>query len=79
MDTPTPTPSPSPIATAALCVGDCGNAGAVTIGDLVLMVNIALGQQPISACPAGDADHSGTATIDEILSAVNNALRGCAT
>jgi len=42
------------------------------------MVNIALGSAPLSACPAGDANGDGHITIDEILTAVNNALNGCA-
>jgi len=58
-------------------VGDCGNSDEVTIDDLVIIINIALEQQPLSACPAADADRSGTATIQEILLAVNNALKGC--
>jgi len=51
----------------------------VTIDDLVIMINIALEQRPLSACPAADPDRSGTATIQEILLAVNNALKGCPT
>jgi len=78
-DSTTPTPSPTSTASVPLCVGDCDNANSVTIADLVLMVNIALEQQPLSACPAADADRSGTATIEEILQAVNNALNGCPT
>ena len=41
------------------------------------MVNIALGNGPLSACAAGDADHSGGITLNEIIAAVNNALGGC--
>ena len=77
--TATPTPSATPTAPAPLCVGDCHNSGEVTIDDLVIMINIALEQQPLSACPAADADRSGTATIEEILLAVNNAQQGCPT
>jgi hypothetical protein len=43
------------------------------------MVNIALGNTPLSACAAGDADGSGDITINEIIAAVNHALNGCAT
>jgi hypothetical protein len=49
----------------------------VAVDDLVIMVGIALEQQSLSACRAGDADHSGTVTIEEILQAVNNAQNGC--
>ena len=41
------------------------------------MVNIALGNAPITACDAGDANTDGEITIDEIFTAVNNALNGC--
>jgi hypothetical protein len=34
------------------CIGDCGGSGAVSISDLILGVNIALGQQLVSACTA---------------------------
>ncbi len=59
------------------CVGDCNHSGEVTVGELVTMVNIALGSAALSACPAGDADGSGTIEINEIIAAVNNALDGC--
>jgi hypothetical protein len=41
------------------------------------MVNIALGNSPISDCLRGDANRDGQVTVDEILTAVNNALNGC--
>ena len=75
--TPTLTPNPTVTAAPPLCVGDCDNVDGVTIDDLLIMVNIALDQQPLTACPAADADRSGTATIEEILLAVNNAQNGC--
>ena len=59
------------------CVGDWYGNGQVTIDELITMVNIALGDAPLSACPAGDADGRGDITIDEIIAAVNNALAGC--
>ena len=77
--TPTATASPTPTLTPPplTCVGDCGGDGEVTINDLLLMVNIALGNLPVSSCTAGDANHDGEITINEILAAVNNALNGC--
>jgi cysteine-rich repeat protein len=63
---------------AAQCVGDCGGNGAVTVNEIITMVNIALEAAPISACPAGDANMSNTITVNEILAAVNNFLLGCA-
>jgi hypothetical protein len=82
-----PTPAVTPSATATLtatatatpipCVGDCNGDGTVSINELILMVNIALGILPPSACTAGDADHDGSISIGELITAVNNALDGC--
>ena len=35
------------------------------------MVNVALGNAPLSTCPAGDADGDGGITIDDLIRAVN--------
>jgi hypothetical protein len=43
------------------------------------MVNIAIGNLDVEMCPAGDDNSDGQATVDEIITAVNNALRGCRT
>lgn len=61
----------------AACVGDCNGDGSVTVEEIVLMVNIALGNRPVSDCTAGDRDGSGEVTVDEIVAAVNNALGEC--
>lgn len=74
---PTDTPPPSPTPTMVICVGDCDGNGVVAINELVLGVNIALGQQPISVCEAFDRNGSGEVTIDELITAVTNALEGC--
>jgi hypothetical protein len=41
------------------------------------MVNIALGNAPVSTCSAGDANGAGEITISEIITGVNNGLNGC--
>ena len=41
------------------------------------MVNVAVGNVPVSTCIAGDADRDAEITIDEILAAVNNAFTMC--
>lgn len=61
------------------CVGDCNSDGQVTVGEILTMVNIALGNASVEACFAGDANRDGQITIDEILTAVSNALNGCPT
>jgi hypothetical protein len=62
--------------TPPACVGACVGSD-VTVNDLLIMVNIALGTSPLSACTAGDANGDTQITVDEILTAVRNALNGC--
>jgi len=78
MSPATPTRTPT-IATNPVCVGQCTTSAPVTVGEILTMVNIALGNAGISACPAGDADGNGQISIDEILLATHNALHGCET
>src|SRR5436190_19287385 len=59
------------------CLGDCDGSGAVTVDELVTMVNIALSSAALSACDSGDTDGSGDISIDEIIAAVNSAVSGC--
>jgi Cys-rich repeat protein len=60
-----------------VCVGDCGNTGTVRINDLVLGVNIALGNQSIEACEAFDCQDTGMVPINCLIQGVNNALGTC--
>jgi hypothetical protein len=76
--TPTRTPTPTPTVTPLPCVGDCSQDLIVTVDELIIGVNIALGSAQIEDCAAFDATGEGQVTIDEILAAVNNALYGCA-
>ncbi len=62
---------------AAACPGDCDANGAVTIDELVTGVGQALGDPPVTACPAFDLNADGAVTIDELIGAVNAALNGC--
>ena len=59
------------------CGGDCSGDGAVTVNELITMVNIALGTSPVSACFAGDANADGEITVNEIVVGVNHALSAC--
>jgi hypothetical protein len=59
------------------CPGDCNGSGEVTIDELIRIVNIALGNQPVSNCLAGDLTGDGTIAINEIVTAVNAAINGC--
>ncbi len=68
---PTPTPTPP------LCTGDCDGSGGVTATELVTFVNIALGNLPLSGCPAGHGGSSEAITVNEIVAATNHALNDC--
>jgi hypothetical protein len=59
------------------CAGDCDCSGTVTVAELVKGVDIALGQESLSACPALDGDGSGKVSIAELIAAVDAALLGC--
>jgi hypothetical protein len=60
------------------CTGDCNGDVAVTIDEIVVMVNLALAGSPAGpSCAVGDADGDGMIAINEIVSAVNAALNGC--
>jgi hypothetical protein len=49
----------------------------VTVNELITMVNIALGNAPVTSCTVGDTNNDGTITVNEIIAGVNNALNGC--
>lgn len=59
------------------CAGDCNNDQQVAVNELVLAVNIALGNAPASQCPSVDRNGDGTVTVSELIQAVNAALNGC--
>lgn len=59
------------------CPGDCNGNGQVSINELIIGVNIALGNAPIADCPAFDANGSGDVGINELIQAVLSALNGC--
>ncbi len=66
-------PSPS----VAACRGDCNRDAAVTVNELVVGVNIALGTSSIGACLNFDRNADAAVTIDELLEAVRDTLNGC--
>ena len=59
------------------CIGDCGSDHAVTVDELLTMIDIALGNADVSGCLAGDNNLDAQITVDEIITAINNALGGC--
>jgi len=66
---PTPTPQPP-------CVGDCDGGDAVTVNEIITLVNIALGNTEPSACPHG-IPGGAEVNVALIIQAVNHALNGC--
>lgn len=76
-ETPGPTPSPSP--TSYVCTGNCRSVSyyTVTIDELIVGADIALGRSALSTCRAFDANGDEAVTIEELVRAVNNALYGC--
>jgi hypothetical protein len=59
------------------CAGDCDGNGQVAINELILLVNIALGNSPATVCAAGDTNQDAMIAINEIIAAVNSTLSGC--
>ena len=60
------------------CSGDCDANGVVSVNELIVMVNMALGSRDMSACPVADANGDGKITINELVMATGQALSGCA-
>lgn len=67
-----PTPGPDG------CTGDCNDDGMVVVNEMVLGVNITLGNTPLSQCEAFDTNDSGSAEVNELIAGVNGLLNGCA-
>ena len=58
------------------CTGSCSGEP-VTVSNILLCANIALGSPPIADCLACDGNQDGSVTVDELLAAVRYALDGC--
>ncbi len=58
-------------------VGDCDGGGTVVIGELIRLVNIALGNEGISECLNGDDNGDGEINVNELVLAVRSALSPC--
>jgi len=69
--------SPQPVAAQTPCVADCDGNGTVSVDELVMEVNIGLGNVAPDTCPGADYNNDGKVTVDEVVMAVNGALDGC--
>jgi hypothetical protein len=59
------------------CLGDCNGQNGVTVDEIVLVLQIALGRAPVDTCLSADASGDGSITVDEIIGTVDSALDGC--
>jgi len=66
------------VAGSVACPADCNNDGQVSIEELIVAVQIALNDLPLSSCGEIDADRSGNVGVNELVAAVSRALDGCA-
>lgn len=74
LDPPLPTPRPTPTPTPILLIGDCNGDQRVSVNELVMGVQIVLGQTGGWRCPALDCGEDGPPGIDCLVTAVVNAL-----
>jgi len=63
--------------TGGTCAGDCNHNGLVAINELVIGVNILLGNAPLSVCPSFDTNGNKMVAVNEIVTGVNALLNGC--
>jgi hypothetical protein len=68
---PTPTPAGRP------CWGDCSGDGAVTVDELIVGVNLALGTQSVDTCRLAYSVNDSRVSIDELIRAIDVSLAGC--
>lgn len=59
------------------CIGDCGGEGLVAINDIIMLVNVSLGNVDPATCVDGSLPISRNVDVSTIIQAVNNALSGC--
>lgn len=59
------------------CPGDCNEDGSVTVDELTTAVAIALGERPMTDCPAADVNGDLGVAVDELTLALGATLNGC--
>ena len=67
----------TPVSAQDECAGDCDGSESVGVNELIIGVNIALGNADIGTCLAFDRDGSGDVSIGELIAGVNASLNGC--
>jgi hypothetical protein len=76
--TPTAVQSPQPTVAGAVCVGDCDGNHIVTINEILIGVNILLGNASLDQCRSFDCEHTETVSVACLVQGVNSILTGCA-
>jgi hypothetical protein len=69
---------PTPTVPPGGCVGDCNGDGRTAVNELIVGVNISLGNADLSQCMAFDTNGNGGVEINELVGAVNGSLNACA-
>jgi hypothetical protein len=54
--------------------GDCDGSGQVSVDEVVVGVDVALGRESLDVCRAVDRNVDGTVSVDELLAAIREAL-----
>lgn len=62
---------------AQSCLGDCDSSGSVTVDELLVGLNIALGADQVGECTAFEGTTDGAVTVEDLVRGVRNALQGC--
>jgi hypothetical protein len=61
----------------APCIGDCDRNDNVVVNEVVIGVNIALERAEVEMCTPFDRDGDGRVVVSELVTGVDNLLRGC--
>jgi hypothetical protein len=59
------------------CIGDCDRSGSVSLDELVISVNIALGRATVDLCDDIDRSRDRMVAVDELVESVRNSMAGC--
>ena len=59
------------------CHGDCDGDTRITVDELIIGVNVALGNAPIDDCHSLDSNSDRRVTVDELIEAIDLLLVGC--
>jgi hypothetical protein len=58
-------------------MGDCNGNGVTSVDELVVGIDIALGQAELKHCPSADLNEDGAIAVNELVRTVRQSLAGC--